>query len=142
MEGIQCIGGCVKEVKTVEVSDEFIYWSDVTNWPEERLPEEGEDVEIISGWNMILDLEETPILNMLTVNGRLTFSNNETNPINVNLQAMQIFVQAGELIIGTPEVPFNMTATVTLHGTANGATLAMTGALEAGNKLLANTGLI
>ncbi len=36
---------------------------------------------------MILDLEETPVLNMVTVNGRLTFSNNEYNPIDINLQA-------------------------------------------------------
>ncbi len=51
-------------------------------------------------------------------------------------------MQAGELIIGSDEKPFNRTATITLHGTATEATLVMTGALEAGNKLLANTGLI
>jgi len=39
-------------------------------------------------------------------------------------------------------MPFVQNAKITLHGTATGATLAMTGALEAGNKLLANTGLI
>jgi hypothetical protein len=64
-----------------------MYWSDPSNWPEERLPEEGEDVDILPGWNMILDLEETPILNMVTINGRLTFLNDETNPIDVNLRA-------------------------------------------------------
>jgi len=69
----------------VEISDEFLYWSDASNWPGETLPVEGDDVEIVAGWNMILDLEETPVFNMITINGRLSFSNNETNPIDINL---------------------------------------------------------
>jgi hypothetical protein len=48
-------------------------WSDVANWESGVLPVEGDDVEIKSGKNFFLDLDETPILNSLTINGRLTF---------------------------------------------------------------------
>jgi hypothetical protein len=47
------------------------YWSDVNNWPKGALPKEGEDVEIKSGWNMIYDIPETPLLNKVEINGRL-----------------------------------------------------------------------
>ena len=84
-EGIQCLGGCVKDVDVVEISDEYIYWSHPEEWPDKHLPEEGEDVEILAGWNMILDVADPPILNMIRINGRLTFSNNQSNPIDIHL---------------------------------------------------------
>jgi hypothetical protein len=56
----------------MEISDEVIYWSNPGAWPSGAIPVEGEEVEIIPGANMILDIE-TPLLTSLTVNGRLTF---------------------------------------------------------------------
>jgi hypothetical protein len=66
-------------------------WSDVANWESGALPVEGDDVEIKSGKNFFLDLEETPILNSLTINGRLTFRTGG----NRHLRAKQIFIRAG-----------------------------------------------
>ena len=48
-------------------------WSDAENWGG-TLPIDGDDVEVPSGWNMVLDLEETPVLKSLTINGRLSFA--------------------------------------------------------------------
>ena len=50
-----------------------------------------------SGWNMIYDLKDSPILNYLEINGRLTFEDDIDGRI---LRSNYIFVRAGELIIG------------------------------------------
>ena len=55
-----------------------------------------------SGWNLVLDLDETPVFSSLTINGRLSFMRG----IDVHLRAKQIFVRAGEFFIGTEEEPF------------------------------------
>ena len=74
MLGLRCIEGtCPLEgIEEVPLEAGQRLWSDVSNWGG-TLPQEGDDVTIPSGWNMILDLEETPILSSLTVNGRLSF---------------------------------------------------------------------
>jgi len=74
LKGVRCIGSCNEDIVEVETESEFRFWSDVTNWPNEELPKEGDDVHIMSGWNMILDIEETPIFKLIRVNGILSFS--------------------------------------------------------------------
>lgn len=51
---------------------------------------------------MIYDLENSPIVDTIQINGRLTFQQGS----DLNLHAKHIFVRAGELIIGTEEEPF------------------------------------
>jgi len=75
LEGIRCVGSCVEEIEEYETESEYRFWSDVSNWPDGVLPAEGEDVHVLSGWNMILDIEETPIFKMVRINGKLTFGN-------------------------------------------------------------------
>ena len=90
-----------------------------------------------SGWNLLLDLEETPILNSLTINGRLSFIQNGQN---VHLRSKYIFVRAGELFIGSEEAPFENEAKITLHGNQDEETLVLSGTVSAGNKILATVG--
>ena len=103
------------------------------------MPVEGDDVEIMSGWNMILDLSETPKFKTLTVNGRLSFVQRED--FDVHLMAERIFVRAGELFIGTIEEPFTSQATITLMGDQKSDTLTLGGTVDGGNKVLGVTGL-
>jgi len=49
------------------------FWSDPGSWPSGVLPKAGENVHIEPGWNMTLDLAETPELVLLRVNGILRF---------------------------------------------------------------------
>lgn len=86
---------------------------------------------------MLLDIEETPVLNSLTVNGRLTFIQNNKD---IHLRAKQIFVRAGELFIGNETHPFENQATITLMGKADDETLVLSGTVSAGNKILATVG--
>ena len=85
MEGLRCISGVCEldEVLEVELEEGQRLWSDPENWGG-TLPEEGTDVEIPSGWNMLLDLEETPIFKSLTINGRLSFIQND---IDIHLRS-------------------------------------------------------
>ena len=61
---------------------------------------------------MIYDLEESPILEYLEINGRLTF----LYGYNLTLKTKYIFVRAGQLIIGTEEEPYFGSARIVLYG--------------------------
>jgi hypothetical protein len=129
-----CDNGVVEEVE-MEAGSRL--WSDPLNWPGEVLPAEGDDVIIESGWNMYLDIEETPIFKSLEINGRLTFLNSN---FSITLNSHRIWVRAGELLIGTEDDPFKETATIVLHGNQDDETFALTPTLEVYNKVLANIG--
>ena len=75
MEGLRCISGSypLDDIVEVELEAGQRLWSDPESWGDQGLPVDGDDVEIVSGWNMVLDLAETPYLNSLTINGRLQF---------------------------------------------------------------------
>jgi len=82
----------------MEVETEPRFWSISEHWDTAReaampFPEEGEDLIIKEGWNMVLDLEETPIFNLIEINGRLSFARDKV----VNLRAKKILIRGGEL---------------------------------------------
>lgn len=70
---VRCDASCdVEDIIVVEdeYEDEEIpirYWSDTSNWPDETLPIEGDNVTIPNGRNMILDIEETPIFEKVEI---------------------------------------------------------------------------
>jgi len=64
----------IEVIEEVETESDFRKWSNTSNWPNNELPKAGDHVEIKSGWKMILDIEETPIFTMVTINGELHFS--------------------------------------------------------------------
>lgn len=138
LNGVRCVGSCTEDIVEVETESEFRLWSDVSNWPNEELPKEGDDVHIMSGWNMILDIKETPIFKLVRVNGILTFSDEH----DVHLRAKHVFVRAGELHIGNETHPYNHTAKITLFGEKDSEAIVYDNAIEAGNKVLANVGTI
>jgi len=60
----------------------------------------------------------------------------------LHLRAKYVFVRMGELIIGNETDPFLGQATITLYGNKQDQHIVYDNAIEAGNKILANTGLI
>jgi hypothetical protein len=86
---------------------------------------------------MVLDIAETPKINLLRVNGRLSFANNTA----IHLRAKHVFVRAGELIIGAPSLPHSQ-ARITLFGEKDARAIVYDNAIEAGNKNIANVGKV
>jgi hypothetical protein len=140
MNGYRCVFNCTPTVVVVPISNETSLWSVPATWPSGKVPEDGEDVEIIPGANILLDID-TAILGNLVINGRLTFLNNLTNPLDLTLHAHTIFVHAGELLIGNETNPFSGTATIKLYGAPTDPSLSFSDQVEGGNKVLAITGL-
>jgi hypothetical protein len=83
-------------------------WSDPASWPDRKVPVAGAKVEIPGGKEVILDVS-TPALGGLTVDGKLTFSDNA----DVELTTEWIMLH-GELEIGTEARPHTRKATITL----------------------------
>lgn len=144
MKGNRCpLGICPAEVINTSAPTEnrTRYWSVPTDWDDinnNTIPAEGEDVHILSSWNMVMDMNPTPVYKLVRVNGNLTF-----NPANdTELRAKHVYVRAGQLNIGTKEFPYQHTARVTLFGEKNIEAIVYDNAIEAGNKLIANVGQV
>jgi hypothetical protein len=139
--GLRCVlGFCpTDDVEEVELETGSRLWSDPTNWPNGELPVEGDDVQVESGWNMYYDLEDSPVFASLTINGRLTFLNDDTDR---TLRSRRIYVRVGELFIGNAEEPFRANAKIVLVGNQDDETFALSPSLEVYNKVLASVGTI
>jgi hypothetical protein len=83
-------------------------WSDASSWPNKKVPVAGDKVEIVSGKEVILDVN-TPALGGVTINGKLSFS----NTADVELTTEWVMIH-GELEIGTEAAPHTRKATITL----------------------------
>ena len=134
----RCVGPCLAAVVIKETEGTKRYWSNPGDWPSKAVPKEGDTVEIESGWDMIYDLQDSPVFKMITVNGILTFF----NKTNTHMRVKHLFVRAGELHIGSKELPYDKTARITLYGSRNEETIVYDNAIEGGNKLIANVGTI
>lgn len=145
IEGIRCVNeDCdLEDIDDIPISDETKYWSNATTWDDGVVPTGG-DVEIKPGENIIYDLVDSPIFDVVTVNGRLSFIDDDNTDFypQINLNAKHIFVRAGELLIGSADVPYVHKASITLHGARADAQVKMSGTVEAGNKIIANTNLV
>src|SRR5262245_8301167 len=82
-------------------------WSDANTWSDKKVPAAGSLVTIDAGKEVVLDVN-TPALNGVTVNGKLSFA----NTADVELTTEWIMVH-GELEIGTEKAPHTRKATIT-----------------------------
>lgn len=143
MEGFRCVVNCeLPEVEELEISDVAVPWSDPSTWPSGAVPVEDEEVEVPSGAWIEFDMEDTPLLKSLTINGRLTFKNDPEEAANRTINSHWVFVRAGELLIGTEEEPFNGIATIRLFGEPIDEAVAFSMFTEGGNKGIMNVGLV
>ncbi len=84
-------------------------WSDPVSWPDGKVPGEGEAVTIDRDRNIVLDVSP-PALRSLTINGKLSFSDDR----DIELATEWIYVAGGELAIGSEARPYKRKATITL----------------------------
>lgn len=131
--GIRCLYVCPKDIIGTVRENFTRYWSDVKNWPDNRLPAAGENVFIPEEWNLVLDCD-TPIFNHVEVKGYLIFSQLGDNLF----QAHTIWVK-GKIVIGTAANPYIFNATIVLHGNKTSPYKTID-ADASGNKMLVVTG--
>lgn len=101
----------------------FIYanlWSSENTWGGEFAPVENDSVFVPTGLNLLVDVDSTPVLNAVLVEGTLIFAPNE-NDVNHHrtFDARYIFVKEGKLEVGTEEHPYTSKITITMHGKAD-----------------------
>ena len=84
-------------------------WSDPASWPDGKVPREGDAVTIGKDRTIVLDVSP-PALRSLTVNGKLSFSNDR----DLELKTDWIYLAGGELDIGSEAHPHTRNATITL----------------------------
>ena len=83
-------------------------WSDPATWPGRKAPAAGDKVTIERGKEVILDVSP-PALGGLTIDGKLSFSNNADLEL-----ATEWVMLHGELAIGSEASPHTRKATITL----------------------------
>lgn len=132
------------EKEDEEIETEPRYWSNPNHWNTERLknnstvPVEGDEVFIDPSWNMIYDLEDSPVFKNILISGRLTVPNDEKERI---LRSYLIFNRKGELYVGSENKPYIGKMTFELHGERKDKDIFFHDkAFEGGNKVIANTG--
>src|SRR6516162_3926906 len=89
-------------------------WSDPGTWPNRKVPVAGDKVTIDAGKEVVLDVN-TPPLNGLTINGKLSFA----NTADVELTTEWIMLH-GELEIGTEKAHHTRKATITFTDNVKG----------------------
>jgi hypothetical protein len=91
-----------------------------------------ESVYVPAGLNLLVDVDRTPLLNAVVVEGSIIFAPDEDENYERFFDAMYIFVNGGSMEVGTTEFPYTSKLTITMHGDVSDPYLPIFG-----NKVLA-----
>lgn len=91
-------------------------WSSSTTWGGQFAPVDGESVVVPKGTNLLVDIDSTPKLNLVLVEGSLIFPSNP-DPTHVRtFDAKNVFVHKGYMEVGTEADPYTSKLVITLEG--------------------------
>jgi len=90
-------------------------YSDTETWGGDIPPIEGESIHIPKGMHLLVDIDESPILNTLIVEGSLIFAPSEDSTHLRTFDAHIIMVMGGYLEVGTEEHPYTSKIQITMH---------------------------
>ena len=92
-------------------------WSDPITWGGDIPPIEGESVAIPKGQHLLFDIDASPQLVAIIVEGSLIFPPNDDDPTHHRtFDAEYIMIQYGYMEVGTEENPYTSRITITMHG--------------------------
>ena len=92
-------------------------WSSINTWGGELPPLEGESIWIPPGMHLLVDVDVTPILNLVLVEGSLIFTPEDDPTHTRYFDAHYINVHVGgEMTVGTEDCPYTSKLIITLHG--------------------------
>jgi hypothetical protein len=99
-------------------------WSADTTWGGDFAPMDGDSLYIPKGLNLLVDVDRSPVLKSVLVEGSLLFMPKESTPAKATdkdheryFDAMYIFVRGGYMEVGTALNPYTSKITITMHGT-------------------------
>jgi hypothetical protein len=90
-------------------------WSSDTTWGGEFAPMEMESLWIPKGLNLFVDVDSTPLLNLVLVEGSLIFAPDSDTAHHRFFDAHYVFVNGGLMEVGTEEFPYTSKITITMH---------------------------
>jgi hypothetical protein len=78
---------------------------------------EGETVSVPAGLNLLVDIDSTPHLNAIIVEGSIIFAPDDDDATHERFfDANYIFVNGGLMEVGTEDFPYTSKITITMHG--------------------------
>lgn len=87
----------------------------IDTWGGEFLPIEGETVYIPPGLHLLVDVDSTPILNAVLVEGSLIFPSDSNENHLRTFDAHYIMVKGGYMEVGTEDFPYTSKLIITMH---------------------------
>lgn len=91
-------------------------WSDQTTWGGEFAPVDGEMVYLPAGLNLLVDVDKSPLLRAVLVEGQLIFAPDADPNHERFFDAYYIFIRNGSMEVGTEKYPYTSKITFTMHG--------------------------
>lgn len=108
------------------------YWSEPLTWGGEFAPIEGDMVYVPKGLNLLVDVDSTPVLSAVVVEGGLIFPSN-SNPNHLRtFDAHYVLVRGGLFEAGTEQFPYTSKLLITMHSNRSSPELPIFG-----NKVIA-----
>lgn len=92
-------------------------WSQDSTWGGRFAPADGESVVVPSGLDLLVDIDASPMLNMVLVDGGSIIFPSDSNPDHERtFDAKVIMVRNGIFEAGTESDPYSSKLTITMHG--------------------------
>lgn len=92
-------------------------WSESSTWGGQFAPVDGESVVVPKGLNLLVDIDHSPILNLVLVDGgSIVFPSDNYPKHERTFDAKIIMVNDGVFEAGTEKHPYSSKLTITLHG--------------------------
>jgi len=104
-------------VSTDELTFTYVFkWSEgADTWGGELAPMDGETIVIPEGFNLLVDIDQSPLLMAVIVQGALIFSPEADPTHERTFNAHYIFIDSGRMEMGTSEFPYTSKLTMTMH---------------------------
>jgi len=91
-------------------------WSADSTWGGEFAPMDGESIHIPVGLNLLVDIDQSPLLNLVLVEGSIIFAPDADPDHERYWDAAYMFVNGGTMEVGTLEHRYTSKMTITMHG--------------------------
>lgn len=91
-------------------------WSDTETWGGEFAPIEEESIHIPKGLNLYMDIDKSPKLNIMIVEGEFIIAPENDPKHERTLDINYIFMYYGKMQVGTEKFPYTSKITITLYG--------------------------